>query len=344
MVHKKTKYKKAKNTADANCIFKINDNISDTEKSKNEAIVSDNKDNKKIVCDTAENSDCTEGNKEVAEDKSKNKSIEFLKSFAPVIISICSVVWAFLNIMYDLQYKRSAADFYGISGIYFTYDFDIVVLNIAIIIIIVFCTYNIYYYRFKCLGKNICLNKYDKFALLGLIISNTIIMSVILLKYSYHLYDKFLFVNNKSFQFMLNDVSFIILLVILAIIMIFLSVTMYLVVTLDNSSKKSKKEFNNVMTTISLILSFLLIAFYTWALTKLLEFPTEKERNYEFVTTNNSEYVVITHYEDKVLVVPYQCNDDGQYTFYTKNYSFLKPDECTFSYLRLEHLPIINKE
>ena len=42
------------------------------------------------------------------------------------------------------------------------------------------------------------------------------------------------------------------------------------------------------------------------------------------MSEEKKEYVILTEYDDKILVVPYEKLDNGQYIFYTNKYYFIE--------------------
>lgn len=64
---------------------------------------------------------------------------------------------------------------------------------------------------------------------------------------------------------------------------------------------------------------------------------------YEFVTYDN-EYVVLSRYDNKLLVVPYEVDDDGRYIFKTNQYQFKEPYDTIYKYIDIGDSPQIKKD
>ena len=72
-----------------------------------------------------------------------------------------------------------------------------------------------------------------------------------------------------------------------------------------------------------------------------LSIDIEDKTKYEFLKTNDAEYVVLSEYEDKNLVVEYDIDDDGQYLFLTKEYMLIDKQEGSYTYVSLDKAPKI---
>ena len=73
-----------------------------------------------------------------------------------------------------------------------------------------------------------------------------------------------------------------------------------------------------------------------------LSITIDDKTKYEFVTLKNNEYVVISSYDNKLLVVPFEINEDGLYVFKTKQYCFEESYEGIYEYRNIENSPIID--
>lgn len=287
------------------------------------------------------------GEKEVkdenkSEGKSNGKFLESLKFTATVLIPLLTVLYGFGSFIASYDYIRECSEFYGITKLYFSsYDFNPLFLRYAILCCIGYFYIFPFVYKDRYIKKENDICKTDKISIISIIVSNSIISLLFSLLNFLELLSKSNFRNENEGLISFIDINLSKLFIVHILIILILCFLEWHLITRAPTINKNKINVPVFIFSLLLVVS---LAPNLFSIDQIYKFPTEKEANYEFVTTNNSEYVVITHYEDKVLVVPYQCNDDGDYIFYTKNYSFLKPDECTFSYIKLEYLPIINKE
>ena len=66
----------------------------------------------------------------------------------------------------------------------------------------------------------------------------------------------------------------------------------------------------------------------------------ETKSNYEFLSNNENKYVVLTEYDDKFLIVPYE-EDKDTYTFKTAEYQFINKTGVSLSYKKIKGIPKI---
>lgn len=85
-----------------------------------------------------------------------------------------------------------------------------------------------------------------------------------------------------------------------------------------------------VMFEIALLLSILFMVYGTIF---KLSINIEDKTKYEFVMQEKKEYVILTEYDDKILVVPYEKLDNGQYVFYTNKYYFIEKYQGVYQYI-----------
>ena len=100
---------------------------------------------------------------------------------------------------------------------------------------------------------------------------------------------------------------------------------------------KKLKKLLGVLFLISITLSLILMVYGTMF---KLSISIEDKTRYEFVT-DDGEYVILSTYEDKLLVVPFEINENGQYIFKTYKYLFKDPYDVIYRYVDIEHTPQI---
>ena len=82
-----------------------------------------------------------------------------------------------------------------------------------------------------------------------------------------------------------------------------------------------------VMFGIALLLSILFMVYGTIF---KLSINIEDKTKYEFVMQEKKEYVILTEYDDKILVVPYEKLDNGQYI---NKYYFIEKYQSVYQYI-----------
>ena len=90
--------------------------------------------------------------------------------------------------------------------------------------------------------------------------------------------------------------------------------------------------------TISLVASVLVMLYGTIF---KLSISIEDETKYEFVIYNDEEYVILSSYDEKLLMVPFEIDENEQYIFKTNQYLFGKPCEAIYQYRDIKYSPKI---
>lgn len=113
-----------------------------------------------------------------------------------------------------------------------------------------------------------------------------------------------------------NNAYFTIIVVIGLVIVSILGITF--IDKIQNSKCKKFKDFICTIVSVSFVMSLLLMFYGTMF---KLSISIEDKTKYEFVTYER-EYVVLSMYKEKILIVPYKINEKGQYIFKTNQYLF----------------------
>ena len=127
-----------------------------------------------------------------------------------------------------------------------------------------------------------------------------------------------------------------------------MSIAAIILITLPNiinwREKKSRIWYNMIVDVevIVLVANAFIIGYGTWARFKS-DLNIENKTKYEFVKYECDEYVVLSEYNDKVLLVPFQVDEDGRYIFNTGEYIFKELDSGIFEYRNLGCPPDIEK-
>ena len=73
-----------------------------------------------------------------------------------------------------------------------------------------------------------------------------------------------------------------------------------------------------------------------------LSISIEDKSKYEFVTYDEEEYVVLSSYDEKILIIPFEIDEKEQYIFKTGQYSFMNQDKGIYKYKDIKDSPIID--
>lgn len=126
------------------------------------------------------------------------------------------------------------------------------------------------------------------------------------------------------------------------VIVILASISVLGITFLDGLKYMKHKLIKNISCIIlwvSLVCSLLLIIYGTFF--KFYISIDDKTR-YEFVTYD-IEYVILSTYDEKVLMVPFEIDENGQYIFKTNHYIFGEPYEGIYQYKNIKYSPKIDK-
>ena len=258
------------------------------------------------------------------------------------IVSLFSTLCVFTNFVYDINYKINCGNFYGIPEKYFSTNIDkniIYRLSAIVLVITYFVPRIMEKYYLKHNGDDKANTMYSIF--LSVIIG--IIMSAFLI---YNLYIISYYGEDQLFQkirlFSLKYIN------IISLPILVMSIAAIILITLPNiinwREKKSRIWYNMIVDVevIVLVANAFIIGYGTWARFKS-DLNIENKTKYEFVKYECDEYVVLSEYNDKVLLVPFQVDEDGKYIFNTSEYIFKELDSGIFEYRNLECPPDIEK-
>ena len=65
----------------------------------------------------------------------------------------------------------------------------------------------------------------------------------------------------------------------------------------------------------------------------------DQKTKYEFITVDDNEYVILSEYKGKFLVVSFE-KDRGEYIFNTKQYKFINMNQGLITYKDVKNLKI----
>lgn len=263
-------------------------------------------------------------------------------SLIVTIVGLFSTLCVFTNFVYDINYKINCGNFYGIPEKYFSTNIDkniIYRLSAIVLVITYFVPRIMEKYYLKHNGDDKANTMYSIFlsVIIGIIMSAFLIYNLYII--SYYGEDQ-LFQKIRSFSLKyINIISLPILV---------MSIAAIILITLPNiinkREKKSRIWYNMIVDVevIVLVANAFIIGYGTWTRFKS-DLNIENKTKYEFVKYECDEYVVLSEYNDKVLLVPFQVDEDGKYIFNTGEYIFKELDSGIFEYRNLGCPPDIEK-
>lgn len=259
------------------------------------------------------------------------------------VVAAFTVLYPVLNYIYDLRYKIDCEKFFNIPAKYFSRSIHSNMIFLAAAILLAFAAM-IPYLKQRRERKNNTLTKFN-------LIHNILISIVlgVLLGAVNVLYLIEIVMDSTLPEYIISVITHLFMtlnewLLILIVISFFTLGLLGLLFSYKiKHMKKVAKMLLSVALAIVLVVNLLIIVGGITA--KFTESIPQKTR-YEIVSIKNEQFIVLSDYENKKLVVKFDILDNnGQktYTFKTNEYFFIDPDECTFSYIDTIYPPTIKK-
>lgn len=268
-----------------------------------------------------------------------DKIFTFCKN-ATIIGGILAALYPVANEIYNMIYKVKCEEFYHIPGRYFenTINHSLLYLGLMVLIVLFF----LYPIFLKRMGEK--QEKVSKF-MNGVSIYLAIAVGMIFGIFNFY---NLLFIIFQVYN--LNTVIRCICewLICHPHIMCFIVVPMGCIsivgVALLHEIRRVKVQWLNtvilgliaVSLCISILISLVSMAF-------LFSISPENKTKYEIITNMEEDYIVLTEYEDELLVVEYDLVD-GQYILRTSAYRFLEKDTYIYDYINLKTSPVIGTD
>lgn len=281
-----------------------------------------------------------------AENDMENKMCDNLErkgtilSLIVTIVGLFSTLCAFTNFVYDVMYKINCGNFYGIPEKYFSTSINKNILYrlFVIVLLIIWLILPILKIFFRKQKDDINLNE-QQLASLSVMIGIIMAVAVAHNLKVISTYDDNIILS-KIGSFLLNcNIE------IVAVVLAALCIIEAIGIAFLNRVSHWKKVLQEIYAIIISSLFFLIMAIIihgSW-ITFTLNLAIEDKTKYEFVKYECDEYVVLSEYNDKVLLVPFQVDEDGKYIFNTGEYIFKELDSGIFEYRNLGCPPDIEK-
>lgn len=274
----------------------------------------------------------------VKEQKSIIESIMAHKDVISIVLALCASIYPIINAIYQVVYQGECEKFYGVPGKYFnaTIDNRLMYLGCVIILILIGVAPSIikkYHEKDGDLAKLALVESIFYSIIIGMEIGIFNVFNLVeIMKQTHKTHYFFRIINNW-----LDNHAYLTI-----IIVVVLGSISVLGITLIDRLKKIKwnwiRKVVCVVLYISLVVSILIMIYGTiFKLTISIEDKTK----YEFVAYDE-EYVVLSVYNEKLLVAPFEINENGQYIFRTSQYWFVEADEGTFQYRDIKYSPKVD--
>ena len=274
----------------------------------------------------------------VKEQKSIIESIMAHKELISIVLALGAVLYPIINTAHKIVYQGECEKFYGVPGKYFNTTADNGLLYLGCVIIFaLICIVPRFIKKYAEKNNNLVkislVEEIFYSVIFGVEIGVFNILNLLeIMKKTHNTHIFFQIINNW-----LDDNAW--LTVGIVVVLGSLSV---LGITLIDRFKKIKSNW--IRKTVcgvlfaSLAVSILIMIYGTiFKLTISIEDKTK----YEFVAYDE-EYVVLSVYNEKLLVAPFEINENGQYIFRTGQYWFVEADEGTFRYRDIKYSPKVD--
>lgn len=256
-----------------------------------------------------------------------NLHIKKHKELITIFLSITSILYVGLRLFYnEYFFQPKCEEYYGIPGKYFSTN-----INFKIVTIIIVFAYILLILYFPIRIKQIMNKsrksnqetKYNKswtfMFVMGLITTLVLItISQMSIEYmvNYRYTDR---LSICFFSFLAKNINIIFFLICLSSLCI--AIFFYGNLKIINKIKYNliKKIFLDIL----IIVMFIDLIIISYGTTIKFLSSIDQKKDYEFITVNQKDYVILSEYDGKYLVTPY-VNDNGAYTFYTINMNLLK--------------------
>lgn len=280
-------------------------------------------------------------NKQIKKDQGLVRWVGAHKEIFLSILGIATTLYPITNTIYKIVYKRSCEVFYGIPGKYFDSNIDTRLLYLGFILVAIFaCVVPMLMKKNSQLKKSKGKKHIIEFelALLAIGIGLTLgllnvfnLVDIIKQTYNVNRFTMLICVwmgNHAYFTVWTVSVC---------------GVFSVLGITFADTLVKIKRKF--VYTILCMIVTVALLGSILMMLVGTmikLSISIEDKTRYEFVIYDK-EYVVLSSSGDKILVVPFQIDNNGGYIFNTKEYMFKDSYSGVYEYKNIERCPKIVK-
>lgn len=280
----------------------------------------------------------TKKSKEKKDKKSVVEHIVSHKELITMILGIWALLYPIVNTVYKIMYQGECEKFYGIPGKYFDSKIDNRLLYLCCIIILLMISImpafmKKYYEKKENLTKGYLVEAVFLSVVIGMEIGLFNVYNLIeIMKQTHKTNDFFRWINNWLDNHACLTIT----------IVVGLGSISVLGITLIDKVRSIK--WNWIKDVVCVILSFSLVAsilVMLYGTMFKLSISIEDKTKYEFVTYDD-EYVVLSSYDEKILIVPFEIDEKGQYIFKTSQYLFGKRYEGIYQYRDIKYSPRID--
>lgn len=285
---------------------------------------------------------CMKKEDKIDNNKTKKSFIKMFEKSIPItvgVLSVLAVVYSVMNILYNLTYQLKCEKFYGIPGKYFHSSIDKNLIYLALVSIFIgFCA-AIISVRKNNLKKQ-CKEKRSRVEIVFLCILVGGILGSLNVFNLLEIIEDNLFDWNTGFVLFLLEKSYVVMTIVFV-----LGIVLLLSFTFVDKIIKIKRKWVKIIISVIVVLTFLInISLMILGTHYKLSISLEDKLQYEFVTIDEKEYVVLSEHDNKILVVMYEIGEHGRYIFKTSKYWLYEKNYGTYRFMDIKYSPEINIE
>lgn len=253
------------------------------------------------------------------------------------MLALSAVLYPIINTAHKIVYQKECEKFYGVPGKYFDIKADNELLYLGCVII----------FALICIVPRFIKKYVEKNNLVKISLVEEIFYSIIfgveigvfnvfnlleIMKKTHNTHIIFRIINNW-----LDDNAWLTV----GIVVVLGSISVLGITLIDRFKKIESNWMRKTVCGVlfaSLVVSMFIMIYGTiFKLTISIEDKTK----YEFVAYDE-EYVVLSVYNEKLLVAPFEISENGQYIFRTGQYWFVEADEGIFRYRDIKYSPKVD--
>lgn len=268
-------------------------------------------------------------------DKYAWEKLSYLFGIITVLLSSGYVI---LNNIYVITYQKDCEDFYKIPGKYFHSNIDNKAIYIIILIICFFTFFSPSIIKRSIQKKD----KYNKVIMYIYIIFSTIILGLVLgyintinLVTVLDKINTIIEIPNSVIQWINDHASLI-----MCIVVIFAMLTILIFCLVKEVGKIKYKKIKIIITVIGIMSYFITVVLFVSAAEIKVTYSIKDKIQYEVLTVDNKNMVILSTMDDKFLIAEYTLKD-GDVLFLTKNYMIIDNSNIFISYIKFLSSPKI---
>jgi len=273
--------------------------------------------------------------KEEKKDK-KSSILDKVKNNIPIFTLITGLLtagYALLNFVYADMWKKDCENYYGIPGKYFTTSINETLILIGMLLLLIACAFVpiIMKQKRKEEYKEDLFYKVYSLSLTGLF---SVLLGLLNVLNLGRIVDTF---HNNVLMTWMNKFFVIVCIIVIFLFGVTLLCILFAKEIRSMRNKCIKNAINKLFAFSLAVTAVLYLSGIYFQTTKSIE----DKRKYELITNLEEQYIVLSEFDNKVLIVTYEVDADGKYTIFTNEYSIVDAKGLWYSYVAMDTDPEI---